>query len=98
MTTLTRSVFVIAMTIMLPMAAIAQGDTTPPSHEEVSHVGIMPSRGMTMEQVKQSFGEPAKVIAAVGKPPISRWFYDGFVVYFEGNHVIHALATADAPQ
>jgi len=65
--------------------------------EEVSTVGIMPHRGMTMEQVKQSFGEPKKKIAPVGKPPITRWVYDGFIVYFEDGHVIHSLATADTP-
>ena len=29
-----------------------------------------------------------------GKPPITRWDYDGFSVYFEHQHVIHAVATA----
>jgi len=27
----------------------------------------------------------------VGKPPISRWEYPGFVVYFEHEHVIHSV-------
>jgi hypothetical protein len=50
-----------------------------------------PSRGMTMDQVATKFGAPATKIPAVGKPPISRWEYPGFIVYFEANHVIHSV-------
>ena len=50
-----------------------------------------PSRGMSMEQVAAKFGEPATKVPAVGKPPISRWEYPGFIVYFEHEHVIHAV-------
>ncbi len=79
--------------VIFPMTAMSQTDTQ--TSAGVSTVGIMPNRGMTMEQVKQSFGNPAKIISAVGHPPITRWRYDGFVVYFESTHVIHALAIAD---
>ena len=50
-----------------------------------------PTRGMTMEQVATKFGPPATKVPAVGKPPISRWEYPGFVVYFEFEHVIHSV-------
>jgi len=50
-----------------------------------------PARGMSMEQVAAKFGEPATKVPAVGKPPISRWEYPGFIVYFEHEHVIHAV-------
>jgi outer membrane protein assembly factor BamE (lipoprotein component of BamABCDE complex) len=50
-----------------------------------------PGRGMTMDQVMTKFGEPTNKIPAVGQPPISRWDYPGFVVYFERNHVIHSV-------
>jgi hypothetical protein len=50
-----------------------------------------PTRGMTMEQVATKFGAPATKVPAVGKPPISRWEYPGFVVYFEFEHVIHSV-------
>ena len=53
---------------------------------------LMPARGMTMEQVAGKFGNPTTKTPAVGKPPISRWEYPGFVVYFEFDHVIHAVA------
>ena len=50
-----------------------------------------PRRGMTMEQVASKFGSPAAKVPAVGKPPISRWEYPGFIVYFEADHVIHSV-------
>jgi len=51
-----------------------------------------PTRGMTMAEVTAKFGEPATKRAAVGKPPITRWEYPGFVVVFEYDHVVDAVA------
>ena len=56
-----------------------------------------PARGMTMAQVASKFGDPVTKVPAVGNPPISRWEYSGFVVYFERDHVIHAVVSASAP-
>jgi hypothetical protein len=50
-----------------------------------------PARGMTMDQVSSKFGAPTSKVPAVGNPPISRWEYPGFVVYFEHEHVIHSV-------
>jgi hypothetical protein len=50
-----------------------------------------PVAGMTMDEVTAKFGTPAQKLPAVGKPPISRWTYPGFIVYFEYNHVIHSV-------
>ena len=58
--------------------------------------GIAPGRGMTMTQVSAKFGAPVSKVPAVGKPPISRWEYPGFVVYFEHDHVIHSVIS-EAP-
>lgn len=51
-----------------------------------------PQRGMTKQRVERGWGEPTRRIAAVGQPPISRWVYDGFTVYFEYDRVIHTVA------
>ncbi len=57
-----------------------------------------PARGMTMDQVASKFGAPVTKVPAIGNPPISRWEYPGFVVYFEHEHVIHSVvASAGAP-
>jgi hypothetical protein len=53
-----------------------------------------PTRGASMTQVERQFGAPAERFEAVGQPPITRWVYPNFVVFFEYSHVIHAVATS----
>jgi hypothetical protein len=50
-----------------------------------------PARGLSKAQVESRFGPPTQTVAAVGDPPISRWVYPGFTVYFEYERVIHAV-------
>jgi hypothetical protein len=57
----------------------------------------MPARGMTMDQVAAKFGAPVNKIPAVGKPPISRWEYPGYIVYFESDHVITSVVPSSVP-
>jgi hypothetical protein len=52
----------------------------------------LPKRGITMSAVEAQFGAPRTRSEAVGKPPITRWDYDGFSVYFERDRVVHAVA------
>jgi hypothetical protein len=57
-----------------------------------------PSSGMSMDSVEAKFGAPSRRVPAVGggsaqQPPITRWEYPGFVVYFENNRVIHTVVT-----
>lgn len=51
----------------------------------------LPQKGQNMHQIEQKFGEPAARHPARGEPPISRWEYDNFIVYFESEYVIHAV-------
>lgn len=51
----------------------------------------LPSRGATMASVQSAFGEPTSTKAAVGEPPISRWTYPGYTVYFEHDRVINTV-------
>ncbi len=53
-----------------------------------------PSRGMSMEKVEATYGAPSRRVPAVGEPPITRWEYPGFVVYFEHHLVIHSVAVS----
>lgn len=50
-----------------------------------------PTRGATMNQVEAKFGAPQRRYPAVGKPPITRWDYPAFSVYFEFNRVVHSV-------
>lgn len=55
-----------------------------------------PMRGQSMQAVLQQFGEPVQRHAPVGgsssqQPPITRWDYPDFAVYFENQHVINTV-------
>jgi hypothetical protein len=50
-----------------------------------------PTRGLSMDSVEARWGAPVSRSAAVGQPPITRWEYPSFVVYFEYRHVIDSV-------
>ena len=50
-----------------------------------------PAKGMSMKTVEAKFGAPQDRHEAVGNPPITRWDYPLFTVYFEHEYVIHAV-------
>jgi len=50
-----------------------------------------PRNGLSMTQVRQQYGDPAQEVPAVGEPPISRWEYDSYTVYFEHELVLHSV-------
>ncbi len=54
-----------------------------------------PKRGMRMTQVEQKFGAPATRHPAVGLPPITRWDYPDFSVFFEHDIVLHSVVPGD---
>ena len=82
----------ILATTLFALPPLAIGDTllldaiaeAPPS---IAH----PNRGRSMEQVYNKFGPAQQEIPAIGKPPITRWIYKGFTVYFEYNRVIKTV-------
>ena len=68
--------------------------------ERVSVAGKadLPKRGSSMAQGEARYGTPAQKFAAVGgggpqTPPITRWQYETFSVYFENSHVVNAVLT-----
>lgn len=54
-----------------------------------------PQRGLSMDSVRARFGNPMDVIGPVGEPPITRWVFADYTVYFEGNRVIHSVVHRD---
>lgn len=56
----------------------------------------LPTRGEAQSKVLKRYGEPLIRHAAVGggssaQPPITRWDYSGFSVFFENAHVVDAV-------
>lgn len=50
-----------------------------------------PRNGQGMAAVQSHYGQPTEVMPAVGEPPITRWVYPGYTVYFEHDRVVHAV-------
>jgi hypothetical protein len=51
-----------------------------------------PQAGASMAGVEANYGAPSQRHNAVGEPPITRWDYPSFSVYFEREVVIHSVA------
>ncbi|MDJ0654384.1 MAG: hypothetical protein QNJ40_09545 [Xanthomonadales bacterium] len=51
----------------------------------------VPVNGLSMTDVESRFGAPSSKQAPVGDPPIARWEYAEFTVYFEYDKVIHSV-------
>ncbi len=64
----------------------------------ISLASSLPRQGMTMDQVRQAYGAPARDMGAVGSPAITRWVYDGYTVYFERSRVVHVVRTQPLPR
>ena len=56
----------------------------------------VPQRGMSQSQVRAEFGAPNQSKGPVGSPAITRWFYNGFTVYFENNTALHTVVDRPA--
>ncbi|MDJ0806307.1 MAG: hypothetical protein QNJ78_05680 [Gammaproteobacteria bacterium] len=50
-----------------------------------------PTRGMTMDQVKRDYGDPSMTHPWIGDPPITRWDYADYSVFFEYRHVLTSV-------
>lgn len=83
-----------AETLEMPAAS-------PTATEAPGYSVNLPGRGMTMERVEEKFGPPMEKLPEVGDPPIIRWIYPSYTVYFEYQYVINSVLnvpTAPAPQ
>lgn len=61
----------------------------------------LPARGLSMTQVEQRYGAPQRKLSPRGgdtskHPVINRWEYSDFIVYFQGNRVIHSVLNTPA--
>jgi len=92
------------MPILRILLLVALGAATPALAETLStNTGAAaaaadhPNRGSSMAAVQGRFGEPTQRHATVGNPPITRWDYPQFSVYFENDRVLHSVLTRTTP-
>ena len=88
---LTSAALLLALGAMAPASAdVLQVPQTGPTTAVPAGMEI-PVRGMHMEQVEQMYGKPQAIDPPVGEPPITRWDYPDYSVYFEYSYVIQSV-------
>jgi hypothetical protein len=86
------ALMLIACGIGSTQADVLKMPETPPAQREAESMAMnLPAKGMSMNQVEREFGAPEQKMAPVGDPPISRWVYPNYTVYFEYKYVIHSV-------
>lgn len=73
-----------------PLPLLADTIEIPIGDQGDPHIAL-PARGESQKAVLERFGLPDEEHPAVGKPPISRWDYREFSVYFESGRVVDAV-------
>ncbi len=85
---MTRIVFI---AILLLVSVAASADVL--IIDEVRQVARMdlPENGQTMTSIESIYGTPGQRHQAVGDPPITRWDYQNYSVYFEYELVLFSV-------
>ena len=84
------------------VAGNAQADVLLVERAQEARDMALPKRGMSMSQVEAKFGAPMSKLSPIGgasekRPPITRWMYADYTVYFENSHVIDAVLNKASP-
>ena len=92
------------LALLVLAASGAQADTLLIDGIDIDRqsAAMRPKPGMSMTAVESAYGAPSQRHAAVGgavaqQPPITRWDYPAFSVYFEHDRVVHAVARHEPP-
>ncbi|WP_044875084.1 hypothetical protein [Pseudomonas sp. LFM046] len=78
------------LTLLLALPVSAETIEIPVGEQGDASLSL-PALGESQHTVLQRFGLPDEELPAVGKPPISRWDYREFSVYFESGRVIDSV-------
>jgi hypothetical protein len=94
--------FVASIALYSPMAT---SDTLLVERVQAEKYAALPERGSSMAQVQARYGAPTVKYPAIAgpndrkhNPPITRWAYPNFNVYFEHTHVVDAVMNKVSPQ
>lgn len=88
-----------AFSLAILFAGPVYADTLQMDNVQTATQVVMPQRGMSMDAVRAKFGNPVTEHPAVPinegplHPPITRWDYDGYSVFFENSTVLHSVVT-----
>lgn len=92
----------LALALLLPASFATQADVLVMPESGSAAAVAKPRKGSTMKTVLNQFGAPSKKYATVGgssaqQPPITRWDYPAFSVFFERTHVVDTVVPGRPP-
>lgn len=76
--------------LLLPPPSLAETLEIPLGQQDEAVAGL-PQLGESKRSVLERFGLADEEHPPVGQPPITRWDYRSFSVYFEYDHVINSV-------
>lgn len=93
---------VLPLFVLLALAGTASAETLLIERVQEEPAAALPARGTSMDQVQARYGAPQDRMDPRGGqkrqwPTINRWRYANFIVYFENNKVIDAVAVQADP-
>lgn len=96
-----KPITTLALLVAIAVPGLAKGETLLIERVQEETMAL-PARGLTMGQVQARFGAPSDRMDPRGGqkqqwPTINRWRYPNFVVYFEKDKVIDAVAVQADP-
>lgn len=82
--------FLLMLTLFLPLGLNAETLQIPVG-QQGEEISGLPRLGESRQAVLERFGLADQEHPSVGQPPITRWDYRTFSVYFEYDHVINSV-------
>lgn len=82
--------FLLLLALLAPLGVGAE-TLQIPIGQQGAELNQLPQLGESRSSVLARFGLADEEHPAVGKPPITRWDYREFSVYFEYDHVINSV-------
>ena len=80
------------LALLMPLPSLAETLSIPLGSQGADlDAGNLPRKGQSKRSVLERFGLADEEHKPVGQPPITRWDYREFSVYFEYDHVINSV-------
>ena len=78
------------LALSLPLVSLAETIEIPLGQQGAADIPL-PARGAAQSAVLERFGLADEEHPAIGQPPIGRWDYREFSVYFESGRVLDSV-------
>jgi hypothetical protein len=84
-------ILIISLSVAIASPTLLAQSVAVPVNSQGQNAIQTPRNGENKATVESAYGQPLRRVAAVGEPPISKWVYQDFTVYFEHDIVLHSV-------